>query len=394
MDLDLGTLVAVGGFATVVCGILLLFSWWQDRRFACLGQWGGGLILLAVGYAVMTARGSLPLKASIEIGSGLCLAANAVMWCGARTFADRPARLAPMFAGALVWIVACQFDAIVLSATLRQQLFSLITVVYTLLAAWEYAHHPDTELVSRWPAVVLLVVHAALFSARAVFPYMTIFPNVITHQIGPWLTVLAAVLLAHYLSMAFLVLCMVKERRELEHRRAARIDALTGIANRRAFFENGEPLLADTLAARHPAALLAFDLDLFKRVNDTFGHPAGDRVLRAFCDTVGMHLRPDDLFGRTGGEEFALLLPGVGLVTAMRIAERIRSAFAERHVDLDGARASSTVSVGVALARTGDDFSTLMAAADRALYRAKAAGRNRVARARSLAPRLGVGAAA
>jgi diguanylate cyclase (GGDEF)-like protein len=394
MDFDLGTLVTVGAFATVISGVILLFSWAQNRRFASLGWWGAGLIVLAVGYAIMTARGSLPLKMSIVIGSGLCLLANGFMWCGARAFADRSIRLMPAVAGALVWVVVCQFDAIAMSVTLRQQLFSLITVVYTGLAAWEYAHGGDCELVSRWPAVLLLVVHAVLFAARAAFPYKTIFPNVATHQMNLWLTVLAAVLLAHYLSMAFLVLSMAKEHLELEYRRAARIDALTGIANRRAFFEGAEPLLRRTLASGQPVALLVLDLDLFKSINDTFGHQAGDRVLRVFCDAVVALLRPADLFGRTGGEEFALLLPQTSGVAAMRIAERIRSTFADRQVDLGGARVTATVSVGVAAARGGDDLASLMAAADHALYGAKAAGRNRVFGADSLMPRIDVGVAA
>ncbi|MDQ2078575.1 GGDEF domain-containing protein [Xanthobacteraceae bacterium Astr-EGSB] len=394
MNIDLCTLVVVGGFVVVVSGLILLFSWWLDRRSACLGLWGGGLILLAAGYAVIAARGALPLRASIEVGSALCLLANGLMWCGARSFVGRPIRLAAVLAGALVWVVACQFDALVMSVTMRQQLFSLITVVYTLLTAWEYLRSAEVELASRWPAVLLLAAHAILFLARVVFPYPTVFPNMASERMNVWLTALAAVLLAHYLSMAFLVLCMVKERRELEHRREARIDELTGIANRRAFFESGEPLLRGALAERRPVALLTLDLDLFKSVNDTFGHGAGDRVLRAFCDTVVSLLRPGDLFGRTGGEEFALLLPDADGAAAMKTAERIRAAFADRQVDVGGARAAATVSIGVALARPDDDFAALMAASDGALYRAKAAGRNRVVWACAPTPCLGFTAAA
>jgi diguanylate cyclase (GGDEF)-like protein len=394
MNFDLCTLVAVGGFVVVVSGLILLFSWWLDRRFACLGLWGVALIVLAAGYAVITARGALPLRASIEVGSALCLLASGLMWWGARSFADRPIRPAAAFAGALIWIVACQFDALVMSATLRQQLFSLITAVYTLFTAWEYLGRAESELVSRWPAVWLLAVHALLFSCRAVFPRPTTFPNVVSERMNGWLTALAALLLAHYLSMAFLVLCMVKERRELENRRAARVDALTGIANRRAFYEGGEPLLRCTLAKNRPVALLGFDLDQFKSVNDTFGHGAGDRVLRAFCDTVVSLLRPGDLFGRIGGEEFSLLLPDTDGATAMETAERIRAAFAVRQVDVGGARAAATVSIGVALARPDDDLAALMAASDRALYRAKAAGRNRVVGVCAPLPRFGITAAA
>jgi diguanylate cyclase (GGDEF)-like protein len=125
---------------------------------------------------------------------------------------------------------------------------------------------------------------------------------------------------------------------------------------------------------------LLFDLDRFKEVNDTAGHQGGDRVLKAFCNLVGSAVGPHDLFGRLGGEEFACLLADVNMAQALQFAERLRGAFATLH--LPGIQARPTVSVGVAMAgEAGRTLPTLLATADRALYRAKAEGRNRVARA-------------
>jgi diguanylate cyclase (GGDEF)-like protein len=173
---------------------------------------------------------------------------------------------------------------------------------------------------------------------------------------------------------------MSKERAELEQRRAALTDSLTGIANRRAFFDRGTPLVDWARADRRSAALLLFDLDRFKEVNDTAGHQTGDKVLRAFCDLVAASLRPGDLFGRLGGEEFACLLADVSMAHALHVAERLRREFAAMRLpDLEVA---ATVSVGVAMAsEAGCDLPALLAIADRALYRAKADGRNRVASA-------------
>jgi diguanylate cyclase (GGDEF)-like protein len=130
--------------------------------------------------------------------------------------------------------------------------------------------------------------------------------------------------------------------------------------------------------------LIVFDLDYFKRVNDTYGHVVGDRVLRVFADTAGAMLRPADLFGRIGGEEFAAILPGVGAEAAYVIADRVRHAFevAPKNASGPGSLAVyATVSAGTAVALADATIDTIFEAADRALYRAKATGRNRVERA-------------
>jgi diguanylate cyclase (GGDEF)-like protein len=182
------------------------------------------------------------------------------------------------------------------------------------------------------------------------------------------------------LCLPFLRVAMSKERAELEQRKAALTDPLTGIANRRAFFDRGAPLLAWAQHDRRSAALLLFDLDRFKEVNDTAGHQGGDRVLKAFCDLVGGAIGPRDLFGRLGGEEFGCLLADANMTQALQFAERLRGAFAA--LRMPGIDAQPTVSVGVAMAgEAGRTLPALLATADRALYRAKAEGRNRVARA-------------
>jgi len=137
--------------------------------------------------------------------------------------------------------------------------------------------------------------------------------------------------------------------------------------------------LMRTRFARQPVALLMFDLDQFKSINDRYGHHAGDEVLTAFCKVATSHMRPADLFGRIGGEEFASLLPDTGLQDAVWLAERVRGAFAAASHNVGKHIFSSTVSIGVAVADDGhSDLSALLDAADQALYRAKALGRNRV----------------
>ena len=379
MVIDLPTLAAVTAFATAVSGAMLVFSWWQDRKVVTLGLWGSALIVLTVGGVLLLLRGSVPSYWSVLTGGSLCLAAYGLMWCGARAFEGRRPDCLLAGAGAAIWLLCCGFAAFLGSMTVRVQLFSVLAGGYTLMIAWEYWRARDRELTSRWPAIVLLLVHASLCAIRAVFADVMPFPSAIEGQAALWISIGAAGLLAHNFCMAFLVMTMAKERTELAHRRAALIDPLTGVANRRAFFARGERLLQRTAGEERPAALFVLDLDLFKQINDTFGHQTGDKVLCAFCESTASVLRATDLFGRTGGEEFACLIPGVAGPEAFQVAERIRASFAACSIDDDAKSSLTTVSIGVAAtSEVGYDLAALLAAADRALYRAKAKGRNRV----------------
>ena len=134
-----------------------------------------------------------------------------------------------------------------------------------------------------------------------------------------------------------------------------------------------------TRHAQRPVALLLFDLDSFKSINDTYGHQAGDDVLTAFSQLSISMLRPTDLFGRIGGDEFASLLPGTEQQDALWLAERLRSAFEGTSHTVGGRTLTATVSAGIAVSDNASvDLSALQKEADQALYRAKARGRNRV----------------
>ena len=129
-----------------------------------------------------------------------------------------------------------------------------------------------------------------------------------------------------------------------------------------------------------PAAVLLLDIDHFKRVNDRYGHLAGDELLAATASTLVSHVRAGDVLGRFGGEEFVALLPGAGQEQACWIAERLRERVRVIAIPSLGAAATVTVSIGVAeLGRDGNELFELLAAADAALYRAKQSGRDRVA---------------
>lgn len=160
----------------------------------------------------------------------------------------------------------------------------------------------------------------------------------------------------------------------------AETDALTGVSNRRGLTRCYETLAGDKRSDGR-LALLLLDLDHFKRVNDTFGHDAGDSVLVAVARRIQGALRRDDLLARVGGEEFAILLPNREASTALAIAERIRWLIEENPVSVGSNRIKVTGSIGIAVRRASErhavDLGTLLRFADRALYQAKSAGRNR-----------------
>jgi diguanylate cyclase (GGDEF)-like protein len=160
-------------------------------------------------------------------------------------------------------------------------------------------------------------------------------------------------------------------------------DPLTGAGNRRRLDRDLAAAVEDSGRTRRPISLAIVDLDHFKRVNDTYGHPAGDALLRAVVERARTALRPGDGIYRFGGEEFCLVLGGAEPTEALEVAERVRANIAAAPFDIGAAeRLTATASIGVATA-TGGDVATLLASADGALYASKENGRNRVTAAES-----------
>ncbi|RXF74089.1 sensor domain-containing diguanylate cyclase [Hansschlegelia zhihuaiae] len=178
-----------------------------------------------------------------------------------------------------------------------------------------------------------------------------------------------------------------QRRLERELREIAGTDSLTGVANRRSFFERGRALLAEDARAEELTVLM-LDIDHFKAVNDGFGHAFGDEVLATVARRAGSVLRKNDFMARMGGEEFAVLLPGTGSRQAIAIAERLRRAVVHQPVTAEGASLAVTVSVGSASRLPGEtEIDPMIARADEALYAAKAEGRNRVVAAETMLSR-------
>lgn len=378
MALDIQTLFAVTVFAAATAGCLLLFSWFYHRNIRALGFWGVGFLLGSFATALITARGVIPDLWSIQAGNAILALAYGVMWSGVRDFEGRRIVVPVACVGAAIWLLACQIDAFYAVPRARVALMAAIVASYTLLNVLELWRSRSDYLMSRWPIMVLLIAHAAIFMIRIPLAGALAFPVGEQSFHVNWFTLLIFETIFHSFCVAYLLGSMARERIVMVYRRDSLVDPLTGIPNRRAFLETGQKILHRAKIDRRSAALLMFDLDRFKQVNDRFGHGAGDRVLKGFCAVVSATMRPTDLFGRLGGEEFGCLMPHCRMQDAVHAAERVRSAFEKTRVDIGGRELSATVSVGVAVSRNDQDLATLILIADEALYRAKANGRNRV----------------
>jgi diguanylate cyclase (GGDEF)-like protein len=175
------------------------------------------------------------------------------------------------------------------------------------------------------------------------------------------------------------VLVLAKDRTVRRYKAAAETDALTGLYNRRGFFEGASTLIAAHRGKTAPVSVIVFDLDHFKSINDRFGHDTGDAMLGLFARVIRRTMRADDVIGRLGGEEFVAILSGTPAEAGIA-AERVRAAFEAATNGPESLGIPATVSAGVASGLAEVAVDHLIARADSFLYQAKAKGRNRVER--------------
>jgi diguanylate cyclase (GGDEF)-like protein len=380
MKLDVNTLFTVTILVMALLGLLLILVWLQNRGMRALAWWGAAYLVGGMSVWLLGERGSVSDLMSIDLANALLFVACGLTWSGARLFDGRGIKPVAMMVGTFMWVGACQIPGFMASMDARVILSSLIISGYTMVIAFEFWRGRAEPLGSRWPAIVVLGAHSVLFLLRVPFALASPLEGTsISLWNNGWFAIIALESLLYAIAFAVIVVAMAKERMEFKYKKSALSDPLTGIANRRAFFDETVLRLDPANKDPRPLAVLLFDLDRFKRINDRFGHAIGDKVLRLFAEKATANLRQADLVGRLGGEEFAAVLSGVELSTAFMYAEQIRIAFAAAARVVDGHRVSATVSAGIGLLVAAEaDVDSLLARADQALYVAKARGRDRV----------------
>jgi diguanylate cyclase (GGDEF)-like protein len=370
MQLDLPTILLLYKTA-LVAGALSIF---HVSRHSCRPQGlkplAAAYLLLAVG-AELAGQGEysmLPLWFWSHTSLLLGALGYTLFWAGARALSGRrralPAVLVLVPGGWLVLGLVTQFP---LDNLLRAGAFHLTAAVSLTAAAWEVWRDRRTEPLPSRPLLAgLLLASAGTFALQLLY--------IATHTASPQGFALAfSVQMFCHFGVALMVSSLSNERAEVRLEKVAQTDTLTGVGNRR--------WAMSMLPARLPvgSAIAQLDLDHFKHINDRFGHAAGDRVLVATADALRRQLRESDLLARMGGEEFLVYLPDASASAASAIAQRLCGAVQQIRLSELGEDIPVAVSIGLAcVTSAGGTWADWLAAADRALYDAKRAGRNRL----------------
>ena len=383
-QLDLPTLLWVAFLTNAVLAAAVLFvagRWWTDDG---LSAWGWGLALHAISYPVFALRlhgwpGVSIVIYNVLVPGMLALHALAV-WQFQRH------RSPPLHKAAIWGPVAASLVASILLVSdhgLRTMFQTPILVGQSLLLAW-LAWAPWSKS-PRERGRILLCAGAAALSL--IIATRGIAVSLQGQWSGPFLLPPHHQALTYLLGLVVTLLdtigfvLMLKERTvQLLHTQAM-LDVLTGIPNRRALLEQLERDLSLASRQSSPVSLLMIDIDHFKRVNDEFGHLAGDAVLRHVAKLIARRVRRYDGLGRYGGEEFVVFLPATDAVGARVVAEAIRRTVESSPIQVEGRAIAITVSIGVHTRvpkNPTEDLAAMIAESDRAMYRAKQAGRNRI----------------
>lgn len=355
----------------------------RPERRGTLETCAVGYLVLAAGCVVATARSYMPgisgaALSNLVILSGYMLVLDGVAAVGGRR--HRALSLGLLVVMAAVWALAGPRwpETVWLYAS------GVPIVIVCALTAWEaWRAAPLQHLRSRKVLVAVLAFHGLVYALRVtVLPLAALRYGPALVAVSSTITMYAGVLYSVVLPMA--MLAVVREEADAGLVRLAQTDHLTNLGNRRWFFAQGGTTLALVPGV---AALLAFDIDHFKSINDRFGHATGDEVIASFARILRETVGTKALLARIGGEEFAALLPGCDAADARRIGNAVIAEFADSAVlSRSGVAVSATVSVGLAerfgspgTQASGESaVAALLAEADAALYRAKAKGRNRI----------------
>ena len=378
--LDIPTLLFTVAAATFCISVSLILIWSSARRETCVLSWGVTFGLAFVTMALVALRGRIPGVLSVTVADAILLGSFGALWLGYRQFTGFTGRFDRWIAGAgaLFWLVLAMTSSLLDDMNARSIVLSAIEFVYFLSIVIDLVrHYSDEPLPSVGLTTVLVGAHAAVQLYRIAVsinapldPATIVLPNTLFMGLG----LIESSVFVVFLGLLQLV--MIGQRSERRYRIVAETDSLTGLANRRHFLERIGPAL---IGNAEGGALILFDIDHFKSVNDTHGHPTGDRALVAFAAILAAAAPVGGIAARIGGEEFALFLPKAGTDEAAKVADRVRLVTADLKIPTSTGAVSLTVSCGVAdIVEAGPDFQNLHAAADGALYAAKSAGRNQI----------------
>jgi diguanylate cyclase (GGDEF)-like protein len=369
---NVSTGLAIWCSEALTLALVLFVTWRHNTGSKAYLHWGFGFLFSGIGFALVALRGHIPGLLSIEVGNTIALLGQSAWVAGFLALDRRKLEWWALLPPA-IWLAGVFLPWVNDDYSNRVILYNLASATGATALAMAIAAGNTRRERTRMMLMAVFVIQACL-SFGVAFAMALIRPSETeaTNFSGG-----AAMATAFLLIIAFALTCrMIMERSERHLRALTLTDSLTGVLNRRGLFGHFESIRARADADERQIAVLLFDLDHFKRVNDRFGHQAGDAVLTAFARLARQYV-PNNMLGRMGGEEFAAFAAVADQTAAEALAEAIRAEFCRLPVNTGEAIIPATVSIGIALASPAEaSTDRLISAADRALYAAKAAGRN------------------
>ncbi|MCL3819631.1 GGDEF domain-containing protein [Aeromicrobium wangtongii] len=391
--LDTASLRVAFGVVAVTLLVLFYFVAYRTSRSAYCGWWCVALLLFIGGSAAYVLDGTSHQVWANPLGSTLMVGGVCAVWAGTRSLRDRPVLPALFVVAPGSTLLAAVLDDPAANDWAGGGVFLAWMTSAVALASWElWSVRPAAAVLLRRertfsPAVRTMAVMASAFSAyyaARTVAFLTSGPDgdVFERFFGSAVTTLFTTVLLATVSFGMTSLSFERETEELRTR--ATRDGLTGLLNRQEFMRQAAAEWRSRTRTRPGVGgcLVLADLDHFKLVNDTYGHPAGDYALQAFAATCRGVVRSTDLVGRYGGEEFILFLPGITPERAEQVVVEISTRLRQTATLND--MVLPTVSYGIAPAADSVDLPNAIERADQALYAAKALGRDRVIRSERL----------
>jgi diguanylate cyclase (GGDEF)-like protein len=389
MHFDLPTAMLVTSALTFAVGasLAVAVSRYPDRLREAMHIWIRALLLQTPVFLLFGVVGELPGVGAVVVANGLFALAYAEMGRAVRVFSGHDPRLTRLelaLIAALV-LIPIAFGWLWPNPRVRLMLGAPVLAWLSLDVARSILRREGPLRASDWLTGGLFVATAIPMLLRGAIELLGPMP-----ELEPWrafgrnLFFIMGSALPMIGTIGFLLMCNDRINEELT--RLAMHDPLTGVFNRRTFEEHAQRVIEEAARGVRPLSLLAVDIDHFKHVNDEFGHAGGDEALRLVVALMQETLAEGQILSRIGGEEFAVLLPGADEAEAAATAERLRRHLEHSSIDVEGRKLSLKLSAGVAtVGPEHRTLATLLRAADRALYAAKRAGRNRVATSSNLA---------
>ena len=383
----LSLLLVTTAFSVVM---LLVLSSLAGSKVAGIREWGQANALAVIALLLFASRGVMPDVLSIEVANGMYIATIALMYAGFRRHVGKPVSEPWLLAGGAATLLAVAvfhygWDSLPLRTVAVSGYYA--SICFAIAATLPIPADRRLRYPFAFTRIAASVVGAIHVSRAVFYGYAAAWPPMVFLDPAIYNLVFFAFGTMALPALTLGAVMMSNAQVISETAYAADHDHLTGAPSRRAFFAAAEREHARAGRRGSGLGLLLMDVDHFKRINDTHGHAVGDQVLRDLVLHAQEVVRKIDYCARLGGEEFAVLLPDASLDTALAVAERVRAAL-DRSLQLAPSTipVAYTVSIGVAMLEEGENITGLMARADKALYAAKAAGRNRVVSAAALAP--------